>query len=287
MGTIFWYRLGRFRGQILGWGIGLALLALMLVQFYDTILDQQEQIQQLIDSYPPELMAFFGGAMDFVSPAGYLNIEFFSYMPLILGIFAVLIGSGLLASDEEAGRLDLLLAYPVNRTPFFVGRVLAFVVATLGILFIVWLSLVVPSRWTPLKEVSPVEMAFPCLTVFATMMFFGMLALLFSMVLPSRRMAAMLSGLVLVASFFLPGLALINDAIEPIAKWSPLQYYQGGEAIDGLNVKWLAGLLGLAVLWAVLAWWRFERRDIRVGGEGGWQWPTLSQLLPRVLSTGD
>jgi ABC-2 type transport system permease protein len=287
MGTIFWYRLRRFRGQVLGWGIGLALLALMLVQFYGTIVEQQEQFEQLVENYPPELMAFFGGEVDFISPSGYLNVEFFSYMPLILGVFAVLMGSGLLASDEEAGRLDLLLAYPINRTPFFVGRVLAFVVAMLGILFILWLSLAVPSRWTPLKEVSIVEMALPCLTVFATMIFFSMLALLFSMVLPSRRTAAMLSGLVLVASFFLPGLALINDAIEPLARWSPLQYYQGGEAIDGLNVTWLAGLLGLAVLWTVLAWWRFERRDIRVGGEGGWQRPALSRLLPRRLGIRD
>ncbi|MGD9101292.1 MAG: ABC transporter permease subunit [Anaerolineae bacterium] len=287
MGTIFRYRLRRFRGQIVGWGIGLALLALLLVQFYDTVVEQEEQLSQMLDSYPQEFMAFFGGVEDFASPSGYLNVEFFSYMPIILGIFAVLMGSGLLASDEEAGRLDLLLAYPVNRAPFFVGRVLAFVVAMLGILFIVWLSLAVPSRWTLLKEVSVVEMALPCLSVFGTMMFFGMLALLFSMVLPSRRAAAMLSGLVLVASFFLPGLALINDAIAPLARWSPLQYYQGGEAIDGLNVTWLAGLLGLAVLWAASAWWRFERRDIRVGGEGGWQRPALAQLLPRVLGIGD
>jgi len=25
----------------------------------------------------------------------------------------------------------------------------------------------------------------------------------------------------------------------------------------------------------VIAWWRFERRDIRVGGEGGWRLPVL------------
>ncbi len=70
----------------------------------------------------------------------------------------------------------------------------------------------------------------------------------------------------------------INDAIEPFAKLSPMYYYQGGEAIDGLNVGWLAGLLGMALLWALLAWWRFERRDIRVGGEGGWRRPTLQSL---------
>jgi ABC-2 type transport system permease protein len=282
MGTIFRHQLARLRGQVIGWGIGLALLALMLVQFYDTIVDQADDLQKLLDSYPPEMMAFFGGDIDFVSPAGYLNIEFFSYMPLILGIFAVLIGSGLLASDEEAGRLDLLLAYPINRTPFFVGRVLALFIATLGILFIVWLSLAVPSRWNRLNEVSMLEMALPFVALLAQLMFFGGLALLFSQVLPSRRTAAMVSGLLLVASFFLPGLALINDVIEPLARFSPMYYYQGGGAINGLNTTWLFWLSSLAAMFVLLAWQRFERRDIRVGGEGGWRLPLLSNLLARV-----
>ena len=55
--------------------------------------------------------------------------------------------------------------------------------------------------------------------------------------------------------------------------------------------KILAALLVLVfvifTLFVILAWWRFEQRDIRVGGEGGWQRPTLSsllRLLPRRLS---
>lgn len=283
MQTIFGYQLSRLRGQAIGWGVSLALLALFLVQFYDTLVEQAEDIQKLLDSYPSEMMAFFGGDVDFVSPATYLNIEFFSYMPLILGIFAVIIGSGLLSSDEEAGRLDLLLAYPINRAPFFVGRLLAFIVAMLGILFIVWLSLALPSRWNKLSEVSVFQLALPCLELFVQLMFFGGLALLFSQVLPSRRAAATLSGLLLVVGFFLPGLALINDVIEPLAKFSPMYYYLGGKAIDGLNMTWLVSLLGLAALFVLLAWLRFELRDIRVGGEGGWQWPGWRKLLARAV----
>ena len=91
-------------------------------------------------------------------------------------------------------------------------------------------------------------------------------------------------GIVLVGSYFITSLARINTDLEPLAKLSPLNYYQGGEAIDALNVTWLMGLLVAALSFAVLAWQVFERRDIRVGGEGGWQRPSLSSLsrwLPR------
>jgi ABC-2 type transport system permease protein len=289
MQTVFRYRLARLRGQILGWGISLALLGVMMVQFYGTIAEQRDQFEQLLDSYPQELIAFFGNFDNFVTPSGYLGIEFFSYMPLILGIFAILVGSGMLATDEENGRLDLILAHPVSRRTLYWGRLSAFVVATLAILVLSWLGLYVPSRWTDLNVVGLVEMIQPFLSVFGVLMFFGTLALLLSQFLPSRRLSAMTAGMLLVGDFFLIGLANINTNLKPVAKLTPLYYYQGGEAIDNPHLSWVVGMLALAILFAIVAWWRFERRDIRVGGEGGWRRPSLSllsRLLPRRFRPG-
>ena len=70
-------------------------------------------------------------------------------------------------------------------------------------------------------------------------------------------------------------LSRIDEGLEQIARFSPLNYYQGGNAVVDLNGDWLLGLLGVAALFALLAWWRFQRRDIRVAGEGSWQLPLL------------
>jgi len=272
--TVFRYGLRRFRGQILGWGIGLALLGVMIVSVYDSFSGQQEQLEALIEAYPPEFMAFFGDLSAFATPEGFLSVEFFSYMPLILGIFAVLTGSGLLVSDEEQGTLDLIMAHPVSRTGLFSGRLLAFVVATLAILTITWLGFGVAMTWSSI-ELGWGSVWLPLVSLLAQMLLFGTLSLFLSMVLPSRRLAAATAGLLLVASFFLTGLAELNEDLESVARLSPLNYYQAADAFQGLNGTWLAGLLAAVVVFAVLAWWRFERRDIRVGGEGGWRLPSL------------
>jgi len=285
MRTIFRYTLSRFRGQILGWGISLLLLGLMLMWFYPSIAEQGEAFEQLLEIYPEEFTAFFGDLSTMVTPEGFLSVEYFSYMPLILGIFAVLMGSGLLVSDEENGTLDLVLAHPVSRTALFFGRLLAFVVATLAILAISWLGLVLGTVATSL-DLGWSQMALPFLSVLAMLLLFGALALLLSMLLPSRRLAAMTAGLVLVASFFITGLAHISEGLETVAKFSPLNYYQSGEAMSGLNLQWFWGLVAFAVLFALLAWWRFLRRDIRVGGEGGWRLPSLSLPFRRRTEAG-
>jgi ABC-2 type transport system permease protein len=278
MTTIFLYTVGRMRGQILGWGLSLALLAGYLLQFFSTFAEPETrgQLQALLDSYPPELMAFFGGATDLFTPAGFLHMEFFSYMPLILGIFAVLLGSGLLAGDEESGVLDLLLAYQVSRTAMFFGRALAFLLAMALILALCWLGMAValgPSG----VDLTPSALARPFFSLYALLALFGVLALALSMVLPSRRMAATAAGLVLVAGYFITSLANMDPDLKGLSRLSPLSYYQGGEAITELNLQWSGGLLLAALLLLLFAWQRFERRDIRVGGEAGWKLPILQR----------
>ena len=108
------------------------------------------------------------------------------------------------------------------------------------------------------------------MSLLGVLLLFAMLALLLSMLLPSRRVAAMTAGTLLVFSYFVTSLAKLNSSLKPVARLMPLRYYQSADAIEGLNYAWLSGLLGVALLFTVLAWWRFERRDIRVAGEGSW-----------------
>lgn len=279
--TVFRHAAARSKGSILGWGLSLGLLSMWLVSFYDSIAKNAEQFQELLSAYPKEIFAFFGGMTDFFTPEGFLNVEMYSYMPLVLGIFAVLAGSGLLVSDEEKGFLDLLMGHPVSRTGLFFGRLLSFLAVTVGILTLIWLGSMVGMQWSTYMNLGWGQMWLPNLSLGAYVLLFGALSLFLSMVLPSRRMAASVAGLLLVGAFFVNGMAALNESVAKIADYLPMHYYQGGLAVDGLNWTWFLGLLAAAVVFAALAWWRFERRDIRVGGEGGWGFPSLKKLLRR------
>lgn len=251
-------------------------LAAFLTVFYDTLAEQKENYIQLMSSYPREMWAFFAtsDAAQMFTPAGFLNLEFYSYMPLIIGIFAILGGSGLLAGDEENGTLDLILGHPVGRTALFLARLLAFLAATAAILAVTWLGFAAAVPGTKM-DVGLWELVLPMVSLLGILILFGTLALLLSMLLPSRRMAAMASGIALVACYFINALAQIDDVLEPLAKILPFRYYQGGLAIEEMNWGEWGVMLGISALFIIVAWWRFERRDIRVGGEGGWGLPAF------------
>jgi ABC-2 type transport system permease protein len=276
MWTEFKNALRRSRGAILGWGLSLGGLGFFMMGFFDTLDEQRELLEQLIAQYPPELMAFFGGTENIFSPAGYLSMEFFSLMPVVLGIYAVLAGSSLIVGDEEGGLLDLVMAYPISRTSLFAGRLLSFAVSLAAILGISWLAFVGGIRATSM-EVTAWELLLPFVSLYAVLLLFGAISLFFSMALPSRGMAAMAGGVIMVASYFIQSLATINENLEKVASYLPLKYYQSGYAIEGLNGNWLLGLLGFGVLFAGAAWLLFLRRDIRVSGEGSWRLPVFSK----------
>jgi ABC-2 type transport system permease protein len=281
--TTLRYTFAQYRGQILGWGLSIAALGLLLVVFYDVFMDQQEDLLQMIESYPPEFLAFFGGdATTIATPEGYLSMYGFSMLPVIIGIFGLIAGSGLLASDEESGRLDLILAHPVGRMALFWGRLLAFVGATVAIMVIGWLGFSILLGASSL-DVSWGQMALPFLPLLAQVLLYGTLALLCSMFLPSRSLAASAAGIVMVMSYFLSSMASLNEDLALIAQFLPYKYFQGGDAMNGLDWASFLGLLAASAVMALLAWWRFQGRDIRVGGEGGWRLPLPALLFRRTV----
>ncbi|MBP6788547.1 MAG: ABC transporter permease subunit [Candidatus Promineofilum sp.] len=266
--TEFSHTLRRLRGQIIGWGIGLALYGLLMGLLFDSI-QTIFGLEEMLASYPPALMAFFGDVTTMNTPAGYFGVYYSSYMPLIIGIFICSAAAGLLAGDEERGTLDLVLAHPVGRTAIFWGRWAGLSVATGAILLLAWLGWAVTLPFTNF-DISAVNLLLGYVPMWALLALFGALALLFSMLLPSARLAAMSAGALLVGNWLLSGLAALNENVRAVLDLTPWALFQGGEAIIDLAWGPALALIAIAVALAAAAWWLFLRRDIRVGGERSW-----------------
>jgi len=277
----FKHSLRRARGQIIGWGLGAFLYGVLMVSFYSSVESIGAELNTLMESFPPEMLAFFPGFDDFTSPVGYLGTEYFSFMPIILGIFAVTAGARLLVSDEEKGILDLLMAYPISRSSMFWGRFSAFLVTSMGILLAAWAGLMLPSQSSGLG-LTAIELLRPSLPLFGVMIFFGSFGLMLSMLLPAGRTSGAFAGALLIANFLLIGLSSLNENLVPLYEISPFYFYQGSRAINALDWDSLAILLAGSSLFTGVALIRFLRRDLRVGGEGGWQFS-----LPGFLKRGE
>jgi ABC-2 type transport system permease protein len=269
--TTFRYTYRNLRWQVIGWGIGLALYGLMIVPMYKSLSAEADRFQQLVASYPPEVLAFFGADTNSpLTPAGFLGMYAFSMLPIIVGIFSVIAGSGLIVSDEEHGRLDLIIAHPVGRHAFFWGRTLGLLGSTLSIMVLGWLGFNLLMARSGMGFTWG-QMSIPFLTLFVQVLVFTSLALMLSLLLPSRNLAAMISGTLLVISYVVSSISFMDSRLEMISKALPYHYYQTVMSFEQLNLIWMIALLGASVAMMVISYARFTRRDIRLSGEGSWR----------------
>lgn len=278
MFTVIGYSLRSSRGAIVGWGIGMAVLAIMMGSLFDMIANSGDLMEAYVEALPEFSELFDLASMN--TPIGWLDIEYFSFVPLILGLFATGVGANLLARDEEGGTLDLILAHPISRTVLFWGRFLANTLVIIILLLISWASLLLTMTWSENFTIPAMDLLLPFTSLFGILMFFMTLSLFFSMLLPARSMASMLAGMLVVASFFITLLSGVVDELERVADFSPLTYLETARAIeDGLNLTWFGIVITIDLVLALISWQLFQRRDVRVGGEGSWRLQDLKKVF--------
>lgn len=250
---------------IIGYCIGLALLVIMMGVFWPTIRDQSADFQQLIDSYPPAMQAFFGDFQDFTTPAGYLNAELFSLMlPLVLLIFVIGRSAATLAGEEERGVLDTLLAHPVSRRRVYLEKAAGIAIGVAMVVTVVGLGLVVIDL-TFGMELGIGAIAFACFMLLLLAFAHG--GVTFALAGWRGRSAFVigLSSTFALASWLLASFGDLVEAMRPFRALSTFAHYSDVNALKG---EWeglaVLVLIAVGILGLLIGLWAFERRDLAV-----------------------
>lgn len=112
------------RLKMLGWSLGASAYIILVTSVYKTYLTTNSNgLSQSIQQLPSTLRSFISIKGDFTSPVGFLSSEpYFVILPIVLIILAIVLGSSLLAREEQNHTLELLLARPVSRGCVLAGK---------------------------------------------------------------------------------------------------------------------------------------------------------------------
>jgi ABC-2 type transport system permease protein len=253
-------------GAMLGWGIGLTLFGALYIGFYPEV---GEQMADLAD-----LSIYVALGMDLGSFAGYIASVVLQFLPVLLGIYAIITSTDALAGEEDSGHLELLLAMPLERWQIVSAKALAIALAAFVILVIAGagnaLVLNAIKATTPV-DITARQLFGAILNGWPITMAFAMLGLFLGAYLPNRRLAALSLTVIFVANFFGKSLTGLVASLEPVRRFSLFHYLNTTVTVftDGVRPGDVALLLGLAALFFVLALLSFQRRNVTVGA---WPW---------------
>jgi ABC-2 type transport system permease protein len=249
------------RRSIVAWLVGLVAFCLVMLAMYPTV-HGNAGFAKLIDAYPEPLKKLFN-LSDYTTGAGYLRAEIFSFMaPLLIAIFAILLGSDLIAGEEERRTIDLLLANPVSRRRVVMQKWLSLACGTAVLSFVLELMLGLAGPlfklhigWVPLSA-----------EVLGTGLFalaFGTLALAVGAATGSRGAARGISTAVAVAMYLMSTLAQIVTWLKPAQPMSLWYHALGGDPLtEGFRFAHLSVVVLTTVALVGVALFAFDRRDL-------------------------
>lgn len=207
---------------------------------------------------------FSAEGSDLSTPAGYLNIELFTFMlPLIVMAITIAIGAAATAGEEERGTLKLLLANPVPRWRIVVEKAAGAAALAAVLCAGVWVSLAAAARLIDV-DIALERVAAALASVWLLACAIGAVAMLVG-ALTGRRTLSIAAALgVAILGFFLNALAPLSDVLEPWRAFSPHYHYIGYDPLrNGLVLEHALILAAISVVVVALAAFAFERRDLR------------------------
>jgi ABC-2 type transport system permease protein len=258
---------------------------------FDTLAERQAFAAQMT-ALPAIFQGMLGEPLAIETLGGFLSWRVINFMPVMLGIWAVVALSGTLAGELARGSLDVLAAGPISRSRIAVEKVLGYLAAQLlaiGLFAIGLGASLAAFAILPGDDVGIGPVLAHSAWLYLATLLPGALAFAVAPVL-GRGGARAVGAVTLFASFVVNAYASTIPALESVRGLSYFALTAGHRPIAGAwdwpAVAALAGVIALLMVAGVLA---FVRRDLVVSAGGRIRVPTLPLWLmgPFTRSLGE
>ena len=249
------------RRSLLGWSIGIAALILVEGALWPSVRDMPN-LDEFLANYPDALKEAFNlGAM--TTGTGFLNAELYTLvLPILFLVFGISRGAKLVAGEEEAGTLEVVLVTPLSTTRLLLEKAAGLLVGLCVLGGVAGASTLLASAIFSMG-VSTSSVAAGSLSMVLLGLEYGFLALAVGAMTGRRSLAVGLPSVAAVGAYVLYVGGLMVDSLSAWLPWSPFhQALAEGPLAAGLPPRFVWMVLGAVVVVAVAAP-VFAHRDIR------------------------
>lgn len=254
--------LGAQRRGALIWGIALLILTASVLAVWPSM-RESGSLDALVSGMSPELISALG-LEALASPAGFLNGNLYALLlPLLFGVLGVVHMNALTAGDEDAGRLELLLALPVNRVSVYLSRFVAVVLVLAAVGIVVGATVGFGGAAFDM-ELDAAGVVAVTVSVFLLALFHAALALALAGVGLHAGVVLAASFGVLIVGYLAHALLPTINSLSDLAAASPWHWALGEHPLEnGFDGAGVALLVGGTILLVVVGLIAVRQRTIR------------------------
>jgi ABC-2 type transport system permease protein len=252
------------RRSLIIWVSVLALLSFLMMSLYPSFADDADKMEELLSAFPEDFLKAFGAnKLSMAEGIGWFALETYLLIILFGSMFAVILGSSMLAKEEEEKTIEFLLAKPVTRSQVVTGKLLAFVGYIFAFNFCVGLATFIGFELF-VEQYSRIELLRLIAAPFLAHLSFACIGFLLSLFF-TRRKSAYSAGIGLVLlTYFLSVIADLAERVRFLRYASPFYYMNAADIVTNGRIDPLHILivLGVSVFAVGATYFLYNRRDI-------------------------
>lgn len=243
------------------WTLSFFAMILLIMVFFPTLKDS---FGAALKDVPESLQGLIGNAADYQNINGYIDIQVIGQMVFLTIILGVILGTGLLAGEENSGTLHTLLAQPVSRTRVYIEKYIAItlilLVASLG------LFAGIVAGAIPIGELDNLDISRAVLAtgmIWLLTLLFATLSYAIGAITGKRGIAGIVTGFYAFATYVLTSLAASTSSLDKVNYISPFHYFNQPSIMKtGLDLGNVAVLGSAVIVLFIVGLIIFRRRNI-------------------------
>ncbi len=253
--------------SLLLWTAIVVSLSVMMLSLYPLFENSMGGLSEFLEMYPEGFLRAFGlgpGQLDITETYGWFGTEGYLFMVLIGGSYAAILGSSILAKEEDDKTIEFLLSKPLSRNRILVGK--AIVVITNLIVMNLILGIGLGITFALLGDFRFITILLLITGAFILQMIFASLAFMISIfVVKSRKVMSISLGIV-IGFYALDIVKNVTDKLDILKYFTPYEYVNAIMIINEnkIDLVYLLITLGIILVSCFVSWKFYNSKDITV-----------------------
>jgi ABC-2 type transport system permease protein len=224
------------------------------------------EMLEILESLPPTLLeAFQLNAFNLTTVTGFFGVMF-TFFALVSSVYAVMLGSDIIAKEERDKTVEFSLTLPIPRRKLITSKILAAVVLCIAFLLIIWgISLVNVARFQPESEFYPF-LSLCILAIFIMQMIFLAVGVFLGCAMKQHKRASSIAVSLLLGTYFLSIIADLKADFEFLKYITPFKYFNPLELLNESRLDITYVLISAGIIAVALAggYVTYAKRDLYI-----------------------
>lgn len=193
-------------------------------------------IGQILNSMPKAFMAIFGLSGIPIDSFGGFYGMIYVYVMIMGAVFAIMVGSGILAKEERDKTVEFLMVKPISRVKILLIKLAAATSLVFVFIGVTWgTSTAIISKVSPNDTIAS-ELGAMMIAMLLIMLFYLSISFFLAAFLKDAKKSSQLSLTVMLTSYLLGVIMGIVDHTDFLRIFVPFQYFRVTELLN-LNVN--------------------------------------------------